>query len=195
MSDRAAAAGNIVTIETPRLRLRGFTQDDAEAVAAICADEEVARGTLTIPHPYTLEDAHAFIRQCGQRLMSRSGYHWGVELRDALGLIGEVGLEVNKEHMSAEAGYFMATAQRGRGYAPEALQHVMGWAFETLGLNRVHAHCMAWNEASVRVMRKAGMLEEGLLKGAILKWGRFEDVRLFGLTRDGWNDLMKEHDG
>ena len=181
---------SLVTIETPRLRLRGVTQADAEALASLCADREVAAGTLTVPHPYTIEDAHAFIRQCGRRLMDRTGYHWGVETKAGGELVGGVSIEVNKEHLSAEAGYLIGKAHWGNGYAPEALQHVMRWGFETLGLNRVHAHCMAWNEASARVMLKAGMLEEGRLKGAVLTWGRFEDVRLFGLTREGWNALM-----
>ncbi|MFG0275462.1 MAG: GNAT family N-acetyltransferase [Phycisphaerales bacterium] len=189
---RPADASTIVELETPRLLLRGLTPADAEAMASLCADREVARGTLTIPHPYTVEDAHAFIRECGRGLMARTAYHWGVAEKATGELVGEVGLTVNKEHASAEAGFLIGRAHWGHGYAPEALQHVMRWGFETLGLNRVHAHCMAWNEASARVMEKAGMAPEGVLKGAVLKWGRFEDVRLFGLTRAGWNELCLE---
>lgn len=187
--------GAIVTIETPRLRLRGMTQADAPGLAAICADREVAAATLTVPHPYTVEDAHAFIRTVGQHLLSRSAYIWGVEERETGALVGDAGLTVNKEHFSAEAGYIIGKAHWGAGYAPEALAAMLRWGFESLGLHRIHAHCMAWNEPSVRVMQKAGMLEEGLLRGAVLKWGRFEDIRVFALTRDDWSEMKNKEQG
>lgn len=188
----SADRAGLVTLETPRLLLRGLTQADAPALAAICADREVAAGTLTIPHPYTVEDAHAFIRHIGQQVMSRSGYVWGMESKATGALVGDAGLTVNKDHMSAEAGYVVAKEHWGNGYASEALGELMRWGFEALGMHRMHAHCMAWNEASARVMLKAGMLEEGRLKGAVLKWGRFEDIRVFGLTRDDWNTKKEQ---
>lgn len=177
----------LVTLETPRFRMRGMTQADAPALARICADREVAAGTLTIPHPYTIEDAHAFVRHIGQKAMSREGYVWGLESKATGALVGDAGLSMNKEHMSAEAGYVIGREHWGHGYASEALVAMMRWGFDALGLHRIHAHCMAWNEASARVMQKAGMMEEGRLRGAVLKWGRFEDIRIFGLTRDDWN--------
>ena len=59
----------------------------------------------------------------------------------------------------------------------------MDHAFESLGLNRIHAHHMTRNPASGRVLQKIGMRREGLLRERIYKWDRFEDVAVYALLR------------
>lgn len=50
------------TIETEHLVLRRFVLEDAEKVAAICNTEEVWRGTLALPHPYTVDCGKSWIQ-------------------------------------------------------------------------------------------------------------------------------------
>jgi len=60
---------------------------------------------------------------------------------------------------------------------------VIEFGFQQLGLNRVFAYHMLRNPASGRVMQKLGMTQEGVLKQHAKKWGKFEDVALFGILR------------
>jgi len=173
---------------TERLRLRPMTMSDADAICAICADPEIARGTLSIPHPYSKQAAEEFLRNAARGLEKETFYVWGIETRSDGLLVGDTGLEVDQKNRSAEGGFIVAKEHWGAGYATEAFGAVLDWGFGFLGLHRIHAHCMAWNAGSARVMQKAGMIEEGTLRQSILKWGRFEDARVFSMLRSEWEE-------
>ena len=74
----------------------------------------------------------------------------------------------------------------GQGYCTEAACEAIRHAFDDLDLNRVEAHHMTNNPASGRVMRKLGMLPEGILRQAVYKSGEFEDVALYAILRDDY---------
>jgi RimJ/RimL family protein N-acetyltransferase len=74
-----------------------------------------------------------------------------------------------------------------RGYTTEAAIALVDFAFRQLGLNRVSAEHMVHNPASGRVLEKAGLRPEGLLRQHAKKWGRFHDVAVFGLVREDWS--------
>ena len=72
---------------------------------------------------------------------------------------------------------------RGRGIVPEAVRALNAWAFTNLELNRIQACHFPRNPASGRVLEKAGLQCEGVLRGYILKNGVSEDVIMYGVTR------------
>jgi [ribosomal protein S5]-alanine N-acetyltransferase len=72
----------------------------------------------------------------------------------------------------------------GRGYATEAAREVMRYGFGALGLARIFATAMSRNPASIRVLEKIGMREEGVLRGHVTKWGRREDLAVLGMLDD-----------
>ncbi|MNT68063.1 hypothetical protein D3C72_2062590 [compost metagenome] len=67
--------------------------------------------------------------------------------------------------------------------ASEAAKTVVQFGFEAMGLYRIEAKCMAENMASERVMQKAGLTFEGLLRGYWLKHGTYRDVKLYSILR------------
>ena len=73
---------------------------------------------------------------------------------------------------------------------PEAVIAAIRFGFENLGLNRIHANHLARNPASGRVMEKAGLIREGVARQHTKKWGKHEDLILYGLLREDW--LRKE---
>jgi ribosomal-protein-alanine N-acetyltransferase len=77
---------------------------------------------------------------------------------------------------SAEVGYVINPAFRGRGLAPEALQAVLAYGFRTLRLHRIEARYMEGNDASRRVMEKCGMSFEGIRRESMLIKGRYVSV-------------------
>ena len=60
----------------------------------------------------------------------------------------------------------------------------MSYAFEVLGLQRIHAFHFSGNTASGRVMQKLGMTREGCLRQHVKKWGAYHDLVCYGLTRE-----------
>jgi RimJ/RimL family protein N-acetyltransferase len=174
-------------ITTPRLILRQFHPADAPEVAVFAGDRDVASTTASIPHPYPPNLADAWIASLPVKLSAGTEVVFAVTLpvkRRPMGrLVGAIGLIVDRTHSRAEMGYWIGKPFWGKGYATEAARAVIGYGFETLSLNRIFAHHMTRNPASGRVLEKAGMKFEGELRGHVLKWDRFEDIRLYGILR------------
>jgi ribosomal-protein-alanine N-acetyltransferase len=98
---------------------------------------------------------------------------WGVwlvvHLQDGL-IIGDVGLhgKPTRDGM-AEIGYSIVPAYRGHGYASEAGQAIVEWAFSHRRLQRLIATCEVDNAASAAVLTRLGMRPAGMIED-LLKW-------------------------
>lgn len=175
-------AGRQAELRTQRLWLRPFRDTDAPRVQVLIDDPDIARNTLTIPHPYPEGLAARWIAGHAEAWAARSKAVWAVCLADG-DLVGAAGLHLEPAHRRAELGYWIARAHWGRGIASEAVRALVAHAFDDLGLERVFAHHFPWNPASGRVLEKAGLRREGLLRGHVQKDGRAVDNVLFGLAR------------
>lgn len=175
------AADAVIT--TDRLILRRLVPADAPRIAALCADREIAANTLTIPHPYALTDAEAWLRGEGDRWASGASANFAMTMgADGL-VVGSVGLRIEADHNRAELGYWVARSHWGQGLATEAARAVMEWGFRERGLERVYASHYARNPASGRVLEKIGMRREGVARHAVKKWGAFEDCVIYAMLR------------
>jgi ribosomal-protein-alanine N-acetyltransferase len=72
----------------------------------------------------------------------------------------------------------------------DVVQEVVRYAFEDFGLNRLYAYHMTRNPASGRILEKNGFKQEGLLHQRVRKWGQFEDVALWAILRQEWQDAL-----
>ncbi|MBL9031210.1 MAG: GNAT N-acetyltransferase [Phycisphaerae bacterium] len=171
----------LAALRTSRLILRAFTLDDAEATVRICGQRIVAATTLRIPHPYSLADARAWLGMLPDLAASDRGVVFAITLDGAV--IGSIGLTVDRPHSRAEIGYVIDPSHWGKGYATEAARAVVEHAFGTLALRRLFAWHFSRNPASGRVLAKAGFTREGSQRRQFLKWGRFEDAEVFGMVR------------
>lgn len=176
----------IESLQSERLQLRGFSLHDATAVQKLASDFEIADTTLRIPHPYELSMAEDWIIRQETAIEQQEELTWAITLRDDSSLVGSVGLILNRVFKHAELGYWIGKPFWGKGYATEAARLVLGYAFQTLELHRVHAHHMSRNPSSGRVLLKIGMQHEGHLRQHIRKWNRFEDIDLYGILRSEW---------
>jgi len=170
------------TLETARLRLRPYTEDDITELVPLINTPEVASTTLRIPHPYTEPDAVRFIAGA-----QTEGKIWlAVTLRSDGRQIGGVGLRVNEAHQHAELGYWLGAAYWGKGYATEAARAVVRYGFEELRLHRILASHFKHNEASGKILLKLGMRHEGCQREHLRKWDNFVDSELYGMLRREW---------
>jgi RimJ/RimL family protein N-acetyltransferase len=158
MSHRdALLASPLPILETARLSLRPFASSDAAAVQANLGDGRIAETTLVIPHPYPPGAAEEFIARHAEAWREGKSATWAVTWRSTGRVIGAMGLRLTLAHHRAEAGYWVAVDEWGKGVATEALARVIAFAFDDMGLHRVEAHHFVENPASGRVMARCGM--------------------------------------
>ncbi len=172
------------TLRTARLILGPFEPNDAVEVQRLAGAREIADTTVSIPHPYELDHAVAWIEQQRKESVRGRSVTFAIRLSDRT-LVGSVGLrDIDPEHCQAELGFWIGREWWGKGYAREAAAAVVRFGFEILGLNRIYAHHMVRNPAAGRVLESTGMQREGLLRQRVRKWGRYEDVVLYAVLRD-----------
>lgn len=162
------------SFETARLLARRPRAEDAPAVFAAYANDPVATRYLAWA-PYTnIESLAEFLRgrsEAWERGEKGDGhYAWLLCRRGTEAPIGSIGMFV--EAPKAMFGYVLGRAHWGRGYAAEALKFLVDWTLAEPRLRRAWAYCAAENPSSARVMEKAGLEREGVLR----RWQVFPNL-------------------
>ena len=141
-------------------------REHAPAIQRLAAHPEVTATTL-MPQPYPEDGAVRFIEDVV--LPERAhGTGYSFAMLDDGELVGHIRLKnVDRDRGEAEVGYWVGRPFWGRGYASAAVQQVVTFAFEELGLHRLFAHVLAHNPASGRVLEKAGFVPVDLPPEAI----------------------------
>lgn len=160
-------------------------------------DPEISRMTLSMPYPYRRAHARAFVRRARVRYRAGEALSLSIKLRSSGEVIGGVGLHPrlvgsvglhppSDPHRSeAEIGYWLGRDHRGHGYATEAVLALCDVAFRRLRVHRVTAVVFEGNEASRRVVERAGFQFEGTSREATLKDGAWRsDWRFARLVGD-----------
>ena len=186
MIDARARRPPVLT--TARLLLRELRPSDAPAVAAGAGDDRVARFLIEVPSPYPVALARRWIAGRIAWWELGRGVTFAIARRDAPdALLGSVSLRRHARDRRAELGYWLAADAWGRGYATEAAAAAIDFGFRQLALARIHAQVIVGNEASMRVLAKLGMVNEGTKRRHLRKGNRLHDVVFYGLLRDEWS--------
>ena len=144
---------------TPRLLLRpGFTED-APALAAAIADKAIVSNLATVPWPYRMRDAEAFLASPRDPLLPSFLIFERTEAEPRL--VGSCGLG-RRPSGSVELGYWIARSHWGRGIATEACTALVDIA-RTLGLASLEGSHFTDNPASARVLEKLGFEPVGIV--------------------------------
>ena len=171
------------TIETPRLILRRFARGDGKsAFRNWCSDASVTTYLKWSPHPYPLITEQVVSRWT-REYHDPYCLHWAITRKGYGDVIGGVSLTVrDRMDERAELGYSLGSAFWQQGYGSEAVQAVMDYGFDRVGLHRIEAVCDCENQASAALLRHLGFRQEGLHKGMCrLASGQFVDCLSFGL--------------
>lgn len=151
----------MIYIETPRLLLRGWKEEDILPFAGINSDPHVMRYFLKA---LTEEESLDFFNRI-QCEFAQCGYGlYAVEKKDDGAFIGYTGfhhipLEVDFAP-GVEIGWRIRYEDWNRGYATEAAKAVLVYARERLPFDRVWSFTSLSNRGSERVMQKIGMTKE-----------------------------------
>jgi [ribosomal protein S5]-alanine N-acetyltransferase len=87
-------------------------------------------------------------------------------------------------------GYWIGKQYWGHGYCTEAAGAVVKYGFDVLRLNRLYAIHFTRNPASGRVMQKISMKHEGHLRQDQKRWGKFEDLEIYGILKSEFKNLI-----
>jgi 8-oxo-dGTP diphosphatase len=173
-------------LRTARLVLRPLVEADQPDIQRLLSDWDVVRHTVNLPHPYTAEDAAAFVAAMTLRRLAGTGVALAMERTSDKALIGCVGFGLER-HGTPEIGYWLGKDHWGGGYAAEAVRRLARHVFEDLGLARVWASAHPDNHASHRVLQKAGLLPAGRETVAMAARGETVSMPLFALTAAQWS--------
>ena len=170
---------------TDRLTLRRMLKNDYEDMFDYCKSKELTRYLTWSPHPdkgYT----HKYLSYVQSKYRAGEFFDWAIVYEGKM--IGTCGFTaLSEEHLKGEIGYVISEKYHNMGIATEAVKRVIEFGFETLGLRRIEAHYMVGNDASRRVMEKAGMTFEGILRDSMYVKGRYVSVGICSILIKEYN--------
>lgn len=171
------------TLDSPRLRLRHYRDDDVDALFALQSDPGVMR-YWSYPAWTEPRQAEERLQEIYRQLRESDAYIWVIADRASDRMIGNAVLfSINRGQALAETGYSLMTEYQGRGLAQEAMRLVLGFAFETLGLQRIEADIDPRNVPSCRLVERLGFVREGTLRERWRVNGEICDTAFYGLLR------------
>jgi ribosomal-protein-alanine N-acetyltransferase len=173
----------LLTLHTKRLTLRQLTPADAAAIFAYAQDPDVSKYTYWTPHR-SIADSQEFLASVSDQYERDRLLHWGIVLHGEEKVIGTCGF-VNwyPAHARAEIGYALAQPHWGKGYMTEVVKAAIAFGFHVMMLNRIEALCMPENLASAKVLAKAGMQLEGILREYAFVKGAYLDLMLYAILK------------
>ena len=168
-----ASCENTLHLKTERLDLIPCSLEVAQTTVADKSKLETIL-SVRVPDDWPAQDLWEFLPVYAQQLETDpSLLGWGVWLMihaTERVVIGDVGFKGKPGHEgTVEIGYSVVPASRNRGYASEASQALINWAFIQQGVKRIVAECSDDNAASIRILEKLGMKRLGT-EGSVLKW-------------------------
>jgi RimJ/RimL family protein N-acetyltransferase len=146
-------------IETERLIIRRWRRSDRDAYLSTCNTEAV---TAHLGGPASVEDIDAALARIATCQEEHGFSFWAVERRRDSALLGYCGLKITDlpgtpVHGDVEIGWRLREDAWGQGYAREAAEAVLAWAWANLDCSRVVCFTIPANEPSWRLMERLGM--------------------------------------
>ena len=174
---------------TPRLRLREFVDSDYLALREMDLHAELHFYERELPSLVETRQAlDAYIKD--QKVVPRVEFRLAITIIPHDTVRGIVKLARQWEAIREwETGWAIHPEEWGKGYATEAARHLIDWGFNELNIHRVVAFCHASNAASVRVMEKLGMHQDGHLRET--RWLKDEwwDEYLYAILEKEWKGI------
>jgi len=164
------------------LILRPFSEEDVEDLVRLCNNINIWRNVRdALPHPYKIRDAKNFVKVATSKdPMEIFAITKNNELAGCIGIHPQEDVY----RYSAEIGYWIGEPYWGMGIATTALQLIINYGFESLGLVKLYAGCFSFNLASQKVLLKTGFKKEAVLKKAVFKNEAFYDEIRYAIFKD-----------
>ena len=184
-------ASSIPEIRTARLILRGFTDEDRDAFAAMNGDPVVMEH---FPSPLDRAASDALLDRILDRWATDGHGQWAVERQSDAELLGFTGLARLAWIEEPEVGWRFVPSAWGHGYATEAAEAALRFGFTTLAVPEIVSVTTIGNERSQRVMRRLGMHRDpadDFLHPNIAEGHPLRPHVMYRLRRDEWRARIR----
>jgi ribosomal-protein-alanine N-acetyltransferase len=171
-------------LSTNRLLLKDITHNNIDDIFTIFSNEQVTQfydcNTFV-----SKTEAVAAIKMFRKRFIHKTGLRWGICLKEDSNkqIIGTCGYNSFVPRHRAIIGYDLLPQFWNKGLMTEALKITVQFGFAQLEVNRIEAHVMLNNVASIKVLKKLGFVQEGILREYGFWKNTYHDVYLFSLLR------------
>lgn len=176
-------------IETERLILRSFTMNDAQPMFDNWASDPEVTKFLTWPAHSSVDVTSMILKDWVAGYEKPDHYNWAITLKEEgnapVGNISAV--QVEDDIDSVEIGYCMGRRCWGKGIMAEALKAVIDFFMAEVDTNRVHARHDTANPNSGKVMAKAGMTFEGVLRQGARNNQGIVDIACYSILKSEWS--------
>lgn len=175
-----------------KINLRRLKKSDASSINENVNCPEIARFTF-IPYPNSLKETHKFIKKCHAGMRSKREFNFGMEEIQSRKIIGCIGLaRVNLNFRHAEAGFWVAKKLWGQGIGKEAVNLILKFGFDQLGLNRIYARVMHPNTASAHLLESIGFVREGVMRESVWRENQWWDFLCYSMLRSEYKALKRQ---
>ncbi len=171
--------------EGPRVRLRAMRLEDLESWLLEMRDSEAVR-TLSygIELPRSRAAAKKFAEEFGEFNNADKRIMFTIETHRGR-IVGGTNIHsIDRKNGTFGTGTLIHRRYRGRGYAGEAKEMLLRYAFHEMRMQKYNVACVETNTAEIRSLIKLGCRKEGRIRRAIFTGGRYYDELRFGMTRE-----------
>lgn len=173
----------IPILETERLILRKIVLSDTSDMYEYSRDPETSKFLLWEPHP-NLRYTRSHILYLQKAYAKGEFFDWGVVEKESGIFIGTCGFtEIYEKEKRAEIGYVLSPRFHRRGYAPEAVECILHYGFEELGLEKCSGRFMEENTASQKVLTRLGFQNDTTKHEDFFKRGKLQKILTYSLTK------------
>ena len=168
-------------LELASCTVRSWEWRDRDAIVRHANNRKVSINLRDrFPYPYTVNDARNWLEMV---VGNEPETNLAIDVAgEAVGGIGFT-LQPDVGYRSAEIGYWLGEEFWGRGITTEALTAVTDYAFRRFDLCRLYAYVFEGNDASARVLEKAGYVFEGRMRKSVTKEGKTIDQLMYAMVR------------
>ncbi len=161
--------------------IRPLQESDALSLATLANNENVSKNLRDyFPSPYTLEDAESFIPfTLSKSPLENFAICWKGNF------VGICGVHPHDDihKYTGEMGYWIGEPFWGKGITSTAIKLLVKYCWEHTSFERLQAITFEYNIGSMRVLEKAGMSKEGVLRKHVFKHGKFYDAPIYSIIR------------
>jgi len=173
-----------IQIETPRLILKNYSENDLENIHKLKSDPLVWEFSSKVA-TNRMEDAKIHLESVLKNYDENKCDFQSLFLKDTGEFIGEAGvLSFNKQNKRTVVGYNLLSKYWIKGYATEITKALIKHLFEIERVERIEALVGEGNEAPRKVLEKSGFIKEGLLRNFAFIDNRYIDVYYYGIIRE-----------
>ena len=150
-------------LTTKRLTLRQLVTNDEQEIFTLRSDREINK-YLDRQLSNTIADARNFINMVNENINKNVSLYWGITLSDRNILVGTVCLYgFSDENDNCEIGYELLTNFQGQGIMKEAVEKVIDYAFNTIGVKKIEAFFHRDNQNSIKLLEKFSFKNSNVL--------------------------------